>query len=78
VQIGGDRRGSVSRLRTCVTHRYQDLTNTGIAGPLVVSERTVEARVRHILTKLKIPESENGHRHVLAVLAHLRAVYDIP
>jgi DNA-binding NarL/FixJ family response regulator len=56
----------------------QGLTNTGIAGRLVVSERTVEAHVRHILTKLDIPESEDGHRRVLAVLAHLRAVHEIP
>jgi len=56
----------------------QGLTNAGIAGRLVVSERTVEAHVRHILTKLDIPESEDGHRRVLAVLAHLRAVHEIP
>ncbi|MGN9911493.1 response regulator transcription factor [Phytohabitans sp. LJ34] len=56
----------------------QGLTNTGIAGRLVVSERTVEAHVRHILVKLDIPESEDGHRRVLAVLAHLRAVHEIP
>jgi DNA-binding NarL/FixJ family response regulator len=49
----------------------QGLTNTGIANRLVVSERTVEAHVRHILTKLDIPESEGGHRRVLAVLAYL-------
>jgi DNA-binding NarL/FixJ family response regulator len=49
----------------------QGLTNTGIANRLVVSERTVEAHVRHILTKLDIPESEAGHRRVLAVLAYL-------
>lgn len=51
----------------------QGLTNTGIATRLVVSERTVEAHVRHILTKLDIPESEDGHRRVLAVLAYLDA-----
>jgi DNA-binding NarL/FixJ family response regulator len=49
----------------------QGLTNTGIATRLVVSERTIEAHVRHILTKLDIPESEDGHRRVLAVLAYL-------
>jgi DNA-binding NarL/FixJ family response regulator len=49
----------------------QGLTNTGIANRLVVSERTVEAHVRHILTKLDIPQSEDGHRRVLAVLAYL-------
>ncbi len=49
----------------------EGLTNAGIARRLVVSERTVEAHVRHILTKLDIAESEVGHRRVLAVLAYL-------
>ena len=53
----------------------EGLTNTGIAQRLVVSERTVEAHVRHILLKLDIPETEADHRRVLAVLAHLRAVH---
>ncbi len=49
----------------------QGLTNVGIANRLVVSERTVEAHVRHILMKLDIPESGDDHRRVLAVLAYL-------
>ncbi len=49
----------------------QGLTNAGIANRLVVSERTVEAHVRHVLTKLDITDSEDGHRRVLAVLAYL-------
>jgi DNA-binding NarL/FixJ family response regulator len=54
----------------------EGLTNTGIAQRLVLSERTVEAHVRHVLLKLDIPESEEGNRRVLAVLAHLRAVHE--
>ena len=52
----------------------EGLTNTGIAHRLVLSERTVEAHVRHVLLKLDIGETEEGHRRVLAVLTHLREV----
>lgn len=50
----------------------QGLTNVGIANRLVVSERTVEAHIRHILIKLDIPETEDAHRRVHAVLVYLR------
>lgn len=51
----------------------EGLTNTGIAKRLYVSDRTVEAHVRHVLMKLDLPAGEDGHRRVLAVLAHLEA-----
>jgi DNA-binding NarL/FixJ family response regulator len=54
----------------------EGLTNTGIAQRLVLSERTVEAHVRHVLLKLDINESDEGNRRVLAVLTHLRTVHD--
>jgi DNA-binding NarL/FixJ family response regulator len=53
----------------------EGLTNTGIAQRLVLSERTVEAHVRHVLLKLDIPETAEGHRRVIAVLTHLREVH---
>jgi DNA-binding NarL/FixJ family response regulator len=51
----------------------EGLTNSGIAKRLYLSERTIEAHVRHLLMKLDLPETADGHRRVLAVLAHLRA-----
>jgi DNA-binding NarL/FixJ family response regulator len=55
----------------------EGLTNSGIARRLYITERTVEAHVRHVLMKLAIPDTEDGHRRVLAVLAHLAAT-DVP
>ena len=50
----------------------EGLTDRGIAGRLVVSPKTVETHVRHILCKLGIPSSPSANRRVLAVLAFLQ------
>jgi len=61
------------RERTVLELMAEGLTNTGIAKRLHLSERTVEAHVRHLLTKLNMPDSEDDHRRVHAVLTHLSA-----
>jgi DNA-binding NarL/FixJ family response regulator len=48
-------------------------SNSGIAKRLWVTEGTVEKHVRSILTKLNLPEAEDDHRRVLAVVAFLEA-----
>jgi len=73
-QVGDDSLAALSeREREVLELMAQGLTNAGISNRLYLSERTVEAHVRHLLMKLDLPESEDGHRRVLAVLAHLRA-----
>jgi len=47
------------------------LSNSAIARELWVTEGTVEKHVRSILMKLRLPESDEVHRRVLAVLAFL-------
>jgi DNA-binding NarL/FixJ family response regulator len=44
-----------------------------VAERLFLSELTVEARVRRLLGKLNIADSNDAHRRVLAALALLRA-----
>ncbi|GAA3431753.1 response regulator transcription factor [Kutzneria kofuensis] len=48
-------------------------SNAGIARQLWVTEGTVEKHVQHILTKLRIPDTGDDHRRVLAVVAFLEA-----
>jgi len=48
-------------------------SNAGIGRRLWVTEGTVEKHVRSILAKLDLPETEDHHRRVLAVLTFLEA-----
>jgi DNA-binding NarL/FixJ family response regulator len=48
-------------------------SNSGIARVLVVTEATVEKHVHHILAKLRLSETQDDHRRVLAVIAFLGA-----
>jgi serine/threonine-protein kinase PknK len=46
-------------------------SNVGIAHRLWVTEGTVEKHVRSIMSKLRLPETRDDHRRVLAVIAFL-------
>ena len=48
-------------------------SNAGIARQLWVTEGTVEKHVHSILAKLRLPETEDDHRRVLAVVTFLEA-----
>jgi DNA-binding NarL/FixJ family response regulator len=48
-------------------------SNAGIAQRLWVTEGTVEKHVHSILAKLRLPEAEDDHRRVRAVIAFLEA-----
>jgi DNA-binding NarL/FixJ family response regulator len=48
-------------------------SNAGIARQLWVTEGTVEKHVHSILGKLRLPETEDDHRRVLAVIRFLEA-----
>lgn len=48
-------------------------SNAGIARRLWIAEGTVEKHVRSILARLHLPETEDDHRRVLAVLAYLES-----
>jgi DNA-binding NarL/FixJ family response regulator len=48
-------------------------SNAGIARKLWVTEGTVEKHVHSILSKLRLPETDDDHRRVLAVITYLDA-----
>ena len=46
-------------------------TNMGVATLLSISEGATEKHISNIFGKLDLPDSENDHRRVLAVLTYL-------
>jgi DNA-binding NarL/FixJ family response regulator len=72
----GGRRGALldaltEREREVLTLVAEDRSNRAIAGQLALSARAVERHVQAIFQKLKLPDSEDDNRRVLAVLALL-------
>jgi serine/threonine-protein kinase PknK len=62
-----------TREREVLTLMAEGRSNAGIARQLWVTEGTVEKHVRSILTKLNLPETNDDHRRVLAVITFLEA-----
>jgi DNA-binding NarL/FixJ family response regulator len=62
-----------AREREVLTLMAEGRSNAGIGHRLWVTEGTVEKHVRSILMKLNLPEGEDDHRRVLAVVTYLEA-----
>jgi len=61
------------REREVLALMAEGASNAGIARRLWVTEGTVEKHVHSILAKLRLPETEDDHRRVLAVIRYLEA-----
>ena len=59
------------REREVLSLMAEGRANAGIARRLVVTEGTVEKHVHSILAKLRLPETDDDHRRVLAVVTFL-------
>jgi DNA-binding NarL/FixJ family response regulator len=65
--------GVTSRERDVLALMAEGRTNAGIARRLWVTEGTVEKHVHSIFVRLRLPETDDDHRRVLAVLTFLGA-----
>jgi DNA-binding NarL/FixJ family response regulator len=61
------------REREVLALMAEGASNAGIARRLWVTEGTVEKHVRSILAKLRLPDTPDDHRRVLAVITYLDA-----
>jgi DNA-binding NarL/FixJ family response regulator len=64
-------RALTAREREVLALMAEGKSNAGIARQLWIAEGTTEKHIRSILTKLNLPETEEDHRRVLAVLTFL-------
>jgi len=62
-----------SREREVLTLMAEGRSNAGIARKLWVTEGTVEKHIHSILTKLRLPDTDDDHRRVLAVVTFLES-----
>ena len=60
-----------SRERDVLALMAEGRSNAGIGRRLWITEGTVEKHVHSILTKLRLPETDDDHRRVLAVVTFL-------
>jgi serine/threonine-protein kinase PknK len=65
--------GITTREREVLALMAEGRTNSGIARRLFVTEGTVEKHVHSIFVKLRLPETDDDHRRVLAVVTFLEA-----
>lgn len=65
--------GLTEREREVLALVAEGRSNAGIAHRLWITEGTVEKHVRSILSRMRLPETEDDHRRVLAVLAYLES-----
>jgi DNA-binding NarL/FixJ family response regulator len=62
-----------AREREVLARMAEGHSNAGIARRLFITEGTVEKHVRGVLTKLDLPDTDDHHRRVLAVLTFLES-----
>jgi DNA-binding NarL/FixJ family response regulator len=70
-QVGDPLSALTPREREVLAAMAEGRTNVGIADLLGISEGATEKHISNIFGKLELPDSQNDHRRVLAVLAWL-------
>jgi DNA-binding NarL/FixJ family response regulator len=64
--------GLTPRERETLSLMAEGRTNAGIARAMVITLGAVEKHISNIFAKLDLPDTDDDHRRVLAVLAYLR------